>query len=265
MDEKKLNDNEKTMVFNPIKEKNKKETPISEEKNVDFIEELVDEDYDEDEYEDDDYEDDEISNRTKIILIVATALATIIFVAVCVWGISTLVNKRKEKPEIPEKEDIVVEEPEKIEEAPVEEPVEEKENIVYNIAFLPGSVEQEGDSYTIRAKLYNKSMVSEGEKRIVLNDSTEIVEDGEELSLVSFISIIESIEDEEIIFKGKISEKTREVINISYRSEILEVLQESEPEPEIEENTGEEITEEDIPLEEAENSPTEENKGEAIE
>lgn len=260
MDEKKLNDNEKTMVFNPIKEKNQKENPISEEKNVDFVEELVNEDYDEDEYE-----EDEISSRTKIILIVATALATIIFVAVCVWGISTLFNKREEKPEIPEKENIVVEEPEKIEETPVEEPAEEEENILYNIAFLPGSVEQEGDSYTVRAKLYNKSMVSEGEKRIVLNDSTEIVEDGEELSLVSFISIIESIEDEEIIFKGKISEKTREVINISYRSEILEVLQESEPEPEIEENTGEEITEEDIPLEETENSPTEENKGEAIE
>ncbi len=275
MDEKRLEDNEKTAVFNPIKdqparEKTPEENPDSAEKypfqpeeSIGFNEDFEDEDNDDEYDEEDDDDESEDSDKLNIVLIVVTALATIIFVVTCIWGISTFMNSRKEKAEIVENEKIIEEIPEKIEEVP-EKPVEEEKNTVYSIAFMPDSVEKEGDTYTVRVTLYNKSMTTEGEKRVVLNSSTEIVEDGEELSLVSFISVIESIGDEEIIFKGKINEKTREVINISYNSSILEVLQEPDLQPEIEREVTKEnqTEEEEVP----EVSPEEpENEGETLE
>ena len=261
MEENRLNDNDKTMVFNPVTNNTPKSEPKKEEnpynsslpysKNQKKYDEYEDYDeYDEeDDYEDDEYYDDEESShrgsKTNTTLIILTIVLSVVFVATLIWGIFSFIKLKEENT----KEEIVAEEkPEEIPvEISVEEPQEEEEkNILYNIIFYKDSVEKEGDFYTVRVKLYNKSMVFKEEKRVIINESTEIAEDGKQLSLVSFISVIEGLAQENVVFKGKINEKTKEVVNISYEKAILEVLEEEDSELQIDEETEGEDTKEDV-------------------
>ena len=257
MEDNKYNENEKTVMFTPVKDKEPVQSnpefnnppvqnnPVSAEslqRKPSFVEppeEVLEENYEEYEYEEYDDDDEKKNSKTTVTLLIIAIIAALIFLGTVIWGIFRFTGTEKEdiKDEIVEKEP--ESDPEEIP-VPEEEEEEEENNEAYNIVFLSDSVEREGNEYTVRAKLYNKFMVFEDERRVTLTSDTEIIEDGEELSLVSFASLIKELKNPDATFKGKINCDSWEVINISYSSEILKTEEEEDPLDEVEEELVEE-------------------------
>lgn len=246
MEDNKYNENEKTVMFTPVKAEEPVQSnpefkePVKKPAFVEPPEEVLEENYEE--YEYDEYEDDDEkkNSKTTVTLLIIAIVAALIFLGTVIWGIFQFTGTEKEDI----KDEIVEKEPESDpEEIPVPEE-EEENNEAYNIVFLSDSVEREGNEYTVRAKLYNKFMVFEDERRVTLTSDTEIIEDGEDLSLLSFASLIKELKNPDATFKGKINCDSWEVINISYSSEILKAEEEVEEELPEEEVTEEEPAEE---------------------
>ncbi len=228
------NRNDETVIFNPINEE-QKNTQSNNSQEI-YPEEIMQYEPRREEIYDDEYEYDDGQKNKNTTLIILAVVAGIIFLTTAIWAVIMLLftsedsipEEPQEKIEITQKKEEPLPEEEQVEE---EEIVEEEKNILYNIVFYGDSVEKEDGYYTVRAKLFNKSMKEEGEKRIIIDNDTEIIEDNKSLSLTSFISVIESL-SQEAVFKGKINEDTRKIINISYSSEILEKEEPSQKEEE---------------------------------
>ena len=232
-----------TVMFNPVEvEKARKTIPPERE-----IEEVL---YYADD-EEDDYEEEKDSSGTNGILIGLVIVLVILFIAAIIWGTVVLNNmKKKEEAQNTPSEEVeeVIPEDEFEEEAEEILP-EEGEKIVCKITFKSGSVEEEEDSYTVRA-IFKDEDNKYYTKRITIDADTEIKEDGDNLSYKSFVNnVIEKLGSKEVEFDGVIDKESNHIDSISYKSEILEDEDEGIILPvENEENSEEESTEENTPI-----------------
>ncbi len=234
MKEKDYNKTDETVVFNPIKEDKKDE--IIPEEVLEYEPPEKPHPKEEDSYDE--------TKEKSITLIIAAIAVAIIFVAVGIWGVCTLITKEPPK-ETEEEIEEVIDEPSGEVTEEEEEVLEEEAFTARNIIFVTDSVEKDGTAYTVRAKLFNEKMIFEGERRISFTRDTQIIEDGSQLSVVSFVSVIESLADG-VVFSGEINEETREVVTISYSSSIIKKKEEpqeiQEPQEPEEPENPEEIT-----------------------
>ena len=203
----------------------------------------------------------EEEGRSNSLLYVAIALAVIIII-VLVAGI--FVIGRINTGEIPE-ENITKEElqEEKEEEALETEQEEKEETIICDIVFYGDSVIEKNSGYSILADIYDDGKKTD-HRKILIDQSTKIYEDGERMSAEGFIYTIESLAGEMIIVESEIRDEDGYAISLRYDLGLDEITSEEDP---SEENIEEEITEEieEIPAQDQEISDNKEEDFEGVE
>ena len=174
---------------------------------------------------------------------IASALTVLLVVAI-VAGIFILKGDKERQLQ---NEGLIVDqkEPEK-ENLPEEEEVPEIQNltITCNMVMYGENISKSGGVYTIKADLYDQEMYMFDSKAIVIDDDTDIRQDGKRLTAQALVYIIENSGGDNIVFKGEIREKDGRALSISF-----ETPQEV-PEEEPEEQTPEAEAPEEAPGEE---------------
>lgn len=103
------------------------------------------------------------------------------------------------------------------------------------------SVMKKDGGYSVLADLYDESMNVIDNRRLMINNETEIRESGERFSTEALIYAIENEAGDKIVFDGTIREKDNVILSLSF---------ELNPPEEIVEEVGEEDENEEIPQEE---------------
>lgn len=221
------NDKSKTLQFNPLKEEkkhlNRAEGDLYSAKrknNANIREEKED-------------------KSGKILIYMAIILAVMLIAAVTV-GIMILSKDNKKAEENPSEIESIIEEEEIL---PEEEEKEEEVISSYDIVFYGDSVIKKEDYYSVLADLYDSSFNKKDNRKLIINEETDIRENGKRLSAEGLIYAIESMAGEGIIFEGKIRESDNVLLSVSYEGSFREEAEE----PSEEETQKEEI----IPEEEA--------------
>ena len=222
------NDKSKTVEFRPVKEKkqqvNRKENDVYSSARKSKV------------YE----EAEETQNKSLIIL--AIVLAVLLIVAIIAGVIILGRGNNSSEEKLPTEDIIDIQE-----EIPEEE--EEKEVITgCQVVFYGDSVIKKSDGYTILADLYDSEFKKIDNRKLVINNETQIRENGKRLSAEGLIYAVESMAGEGIVFDGQIRESDNVVLKLSYEGSFREEVEE---EPPAEEETPENNpTEEEIPEEE---------------
>lgn len=173
---------------------------------------------------------------------VAIILAVLLIAAI-IAGIFILRPKDEPEQKLPE-DNIAVTLPEE------EEETEEKKDITVScsMVFYSDSVIKKDGGYTILADLYDTDFYKFDNRKLIINDDTDIREDGKRLSADALIYLIESMAGEGIVFDGEIKEEDGTVLSITFDGSFREEMEQpgEETEGEGEEETpsvGEEIPE----------------------
>lgn len=199
----------------------------------------------------DNYEKRE-EKSSKGLVYVAIILAVLLIAAI-VAGIFILKPEKQEEP--PVEENITVNLPEEEE----EKEEEEVKNITVScsMVFYSDSVIKKNGGYTVLADLYDSEFYKFDNRKLTINEDTDIRESGKRLSAEALIYLIESMGGEGIVFDGEIKEEDGTVLSISFDGGFREELEKEEEENPSE---GEVISpEEETP---SESPSTEEPTGE---
>lgn len=249
------NDKSKTEVFDAFTE----EKPIVSRVESDAYSRARESAYSED-YYDDDQEIREKRGLTFLIIII-----TVLLCGAIIWGAYIFAGTGKEKEETPITEETVEtenseEEKEEAEQEKEEEVVIKPDVVSYKVAFQSGTIEKEGGKYTVRVNLYDSSMNKTDTRRLVIDESTEIREGNEKMSLKSFIYLLESSGSEAFVCDARVDEKSGILVSVSYSKKNIEKEEEKKEEdkPVEEEKEVEEETKEEPEEENPENPPVEE-------
>ena len=189
----------------------------------------------------------------KKLVIIAIVLSVLLIIAIIAGAIIISSENKKVENDPPV---AVLEE----EEIPEEEPEPEKDIIlVYNIVFYGESVMEKDGQYTIFADLLNNAFEKEDNRKLIINDETDIRENGKRISKDGLVYLIESMVGEQIVFEGEIRDKDNVLLSVSFDGSFREELnQQEETEEENEETPKEEKPEENqLPPETVENTDTE--------
>jgi len=202
-------------------------------------------------------------------LVYVAVILSVLLVGVIVAGIFILKPQKEEEINIPEEENVVI--------IDDEEEKEEEKNLTLScsIVFYSDSVIKRAGIYTVLADLYDKDFYKFDNRKLVIDDATEIREDGKRLSPEALIYIIENMGGEGIVFEGEIDENDGTVIKISFDGSFREEIEE-EPTEGVEMpdevNPDEEVYTDDNPVEEnnsekttADEHPSQENPAETLE
>lgn len=222
------NDKSKTVEFRPIKENkqqvNRKENDVYSSARKAGVYEEKDE------------------GQSRGLIYIAIVLAVLLIVAIAAGVIILSAGNQRGEELNPDMPDNIVAEQEEI-------PEEEKEVITScQIVFYGDSVIKKEDGYTILADLYDSSFNKIDNRKLVINDETNIRENGKRLSAEGLIYAVESMAGEGIVFEGKIRENDNVVLKLSYEGSFREEAEEEIP-PE-EENPEEVVPEGETPKEE---------------
>lgn len=197
--------------------------------------------------------------RGSSTLVYVAIILAILLIAAVVAGIFILNKDNNSKQNMPE-QNIAAPIPEEEEEQPQKE---ENITISCSMVFYSDSVIKKNGGYTILADLYDKDFYKFDNRKLTINDDTDIREEGKRLSADALIYLVESMGGEGIVFDGEIKEEDGTVISISFDGSFREEIENPEEEqapPEGEENPPEE-GEGDTPLE-GEQTPSEVHIGE---
>ena len=188
----------------------------------------------------------EEEERGNSLLYVVIALSVVIII-VLVAGIFMLgkIDSGKLPEENITKEELLEEKEEALEEEAEEE---KEETVICDIVFYGDSVIRKNSGYSILADIYENDKKTD-HRKILIDQSTKIYEDGERMNAEGFIYTIESLAGEMIFVQSEIREEDGYAISLRYDLGLDEAISEEEP---SEENTEEEITDEEI---------TDENEG----
>ena len=200
------------------------------------------------------YEKEEAS-RSSALIYVAVILAVILIAAV-IAGIFILRPANEPQQNLPENDNVAVLPNEKEEE---EEPTEEKNiTVSCSMVFYSDSVIKKDNGYTVLADLYDKDFYKFDNRKLIINDDTDIREDGKRLSADALIYLIESMAGEGFVFDGEIREDDSVVLSIDFDGSFREEME--NPEEEKNPPEGEDTPPEgDVPAEgEGEQTPAEE-------
>ena len=221
-----FNDKSETVIFNPIKEEKK------------VVERVDDDEFslsrkppEEEEY----YvkRKEKASGMSEKTLIAIVAVLAVLFVVVVILAISVMNGNKGETshPDNTGDPGVIVEDPE---EEPIEDEPEEEIVVFERKAyFKSGSVEKDGSVYTVRAEIYDENGNKLYEKRLSMDSSTVIKENGKELIIKRFIDIVDSLGDNKFMFDAEINEEEYFIVSVSYRKEEIEdVLNQEQEEPE---------------------------------
>ena len=186
--------------------------------------------------------------KGNVALIVVAIILAVLLIGVIVAGIFILKTDNEAEP--PVENEIILEE-EKEEEPP------EVLNVttMCNIIFYPESVIAKDGGYSLLADLYDEEMYKFDNRKLIINDDTDIRQDGKRLTPRALIYIIENSGGDMPVFEGEIREEDGAIVSISFEA------------PQEEEIPEEEIPQEVIPEEEtpSEEIPEEATGGEVIE
>ncbi len=117
-------------------------------------------------------------------------------------------NPKKEEVTPPVKEEEQVEE----EKAPKE--------TKFNIVFYSESIIEKEDYVSILADLYDDDMKKKDNTKVKIDSDTDIIVNGERISLNSLIYIVQSLAGEQIVFDGVLNEKENVLVSLSYEGDI---------------------------------------------
>lgn len=240
-----MNEKDKTVEFNPVKEVNKERINRS---SSDVYSSARSNSYGQ--------RPRKKSNDSKGLIYIAIFLTVALIVAI-VAGIIVISSTNSLNNEKEPEENIVF--PVEDEEEEPEEEIVNEENI-YNIIFYGETVKKTGDGYTIAADLYDSNLNKVGTRKIKITSETVIKESGERMSAEGFVYTIESLTGEMISVEGKIREEDSLALTLSYDGSFREEMQEPEEQPEeVPEEENPEITEPQPPQDnpEPENPPAE--------
>ena len=180
------------------------------------------------------YETEDTSSKK--LLYIAIALAVLLIIAV-VAGIFILNAGKEPNNNIPENEiEGVLPEEEEEEEAP-------EITLVCSMVFDSSSVFKRDEGYTVLADLYDKDFYKFDNRKLIINDDTDIREKGKRVSADALVYLIENMAGDAIIFDGEIRESDNTLISISFDSSEWE--EETPPEEEAPEEPSEEPSEDD--------------------
>lgn len=175
------------------------------------------------------------SESTNKLLYVAIILAVII-VIMLVAGLFMLGRSmtRENPQEETEIEKIEEELPEKIDEEEPEEKEEEEIIIKSDIVFYGDSIIKKDSGYSVLADVYDENFKKTDHRKIFIDKSTKIYEDGKRMSAEGFIYVIESLAGESIVVQSEIRDKDGYAIMLKYESGFEESIQEEEEKEESE-------------------------------
>lgn len=226
------NDKSKTVEFRPVKENkqqvNRRENDVYSSARKAGVYEEKDE------------------GQSKGLIYLAIVLAVLLIVAIVAGVIILSAGNNVDEETDPENPDnsVIVQD-----ELPEEEEEEKKEVITTcQIVFYGDSVIKKSDGYTILADLYDSSFNKTDNRKLVINDETDIRENGKRLSAEGLVYAVESMAGEGIVFDGQIRESDNVVLKLSYEGSFREEAEE-ETTPE-EENPEEVVPEEETSTEE---------------
>lgn len=187
--------------------------------------------------------------RSSNTLVYVAIILAVLLIAAVVAGIFILKPSDDPSQNLPE-EGITEILPSKEEE---EEPSEKKDiTVSCSMVFYSDSVIKKNGGYTVLADLYDKDFYKFDNRKLIINNDTDIREDGKRLSADALIYLVESMGGEGIVFDGEIKEEDGTVLSITFDGSFREEI-ENPPEenPDEGEQTpteeGENDTEEDIP------------------
>ena len=196
---------------------------------------------------------EETKRSDKKLVIVAVILSVLLIIAIISGAIIISSGNKKAEENLPAVK------PEEI--MPEEEAEPEKDIVlVYNIVFYGESVIEKDGQYTIFADLLNNSFEKEDNRKLIINDETDIRENGKRISSEGLVYLIESMVGEQIVFEGEIRDKDNVLLSVSFDGSFREELkgEEEQEEENSPETPEEEQTEENqLPPETVENTDAE--------
>ena len=211
-----MNERDKTVEFNPIKDVDKEKISRS---SSDVYSSRRKNSY---EHNPRNQEND---NNGLIYFAIILTIALIIAIVVGIIIISNS-NSIKNEPDV--EENIVI---------PLEEEQEEendvKEENIYNIIFYGETVKKSGNNYSVAADLYDENLKRVGSRKIIITPDTVIKESGKRMSAEGFVYTIESFFGETISVEGKIREKDNVALTLSYDGSFREEIEENTQEEEV--------------------------------
>lgn len=237
------NDKSKTVEFKPIREEDYIEKqPVSRTEDDRYSEARrtaapPDEEYD-------DYDDDgaeEKGGSKKLVWIAASlaaALVVIIIAGIMIinnGGIGKNPEKNNDITDIADEEksedDNVVKKDNKADNAEVKE-----KNIKCSVVFYGDSVVKRGDYYYIKADLYDSGLKKIESRKILINSSSIIKENGKSITPDALAYIVEQFSGEMIIFEGEIRDDDGFAVLLSFSGSFKEEMKDEEAVPSEDEN-----------------------------
>ena len=157
-------------------------------------------------------------------LVYVAVILSVLLVGVIVAGIFILKPQKEDNINIPEEENVVI--------VDDEEEKEEEKNLTLScsIVFYSDSVIKRAGIYTVLADLYDKDFYKFDNRKLIINDDTDIREDGKRLSADALIYLIESMAGEGIVFDGEIREDDSVVLSIDFDGSFREEIENPEEE-----------------------------------
>ena len=221
------NDKSRTEKFNPAQARKKPEVERNAQDKYSEARKTP-------EYSFDKYDKADKGNKRLVILTITLAILLVIVCALAIYVIKSSSPKENNPMNPP-----VIEVEEEKEEEEEEKEVLKEEN--YSFVFYPESIMQEEDYLSIRADLYDADMQKKSALKVKINSDTDILVNGERISLNSFVYIVESLAGEQIVFEGVLNTEEKQVVKLSYNGEIgsEEINEEQEEQEEPLEQEGE--------------------------
>lgn len=238
------NEKSKTVEFKPVRddEPYSEKQPVSRTENDRYSEarRAVSAD---DEYDDYGDESDEEKGGSKKLVGVAIALG-ITLVAIIVAGIIIINNggigNNPQNKNIPEESipQIDEEAPEKDNSADETKKEEKNKTVKCSVVFYGDSVVNRGDYYYIKADMYDSKFERTESRKILINSSSVIKENGKRITPDALAYIVEQFSGEMIIFDGEIREDDGFAVSLSFSGSFKEEMKdETENTPQEEEKT----------------------------
>ncbi len=176
-------------------------------------------------------------DNSKTLIYIAIILSVLLIIAVVAGIIVLNMDRFKNNPPLPSDDKIIMQN------EPYEEGKDDGEDIqpqkkesYYSVVFYSDSIIKKENGYSILADLFDEAMNKKDNRKLFINEKTDIRESGKRLSIEGLIYVIENTAGESIVFDAKIREEDNFIISISFESDFLEEAVPEEDVPENEEN-----------------------------
>ena len=172
-------------------------------------------------------------------LIAVAIILAILLVAVIIVGIFLL--KADKNPLVKDPNPPITEN------LPEEEIPEESIILECSMVFYPDSIMRKNGEYTVLADLYDDGFYKFDNRKLIINDETQIRESGKRLSAQALAYLVENSGGDSIVFDGEIRDEDGVILTLTFETPVEEEIPEDEIEI-IEPEAAEEGMTDDITI-----------------